>query len=396
MPNYKYTFDQVEAVSRGRVLEVLQYFSPGFDWDKARKSRNFCPVHTGKNGDAFRCLDLSKRGGPPFEDVPSMVCNTCHGMKPVSGIINCVMWLTGSQSKYDTLVEIANCLQLDPNSESKPPPKIKPKTYEKKEPKRNSYAAKKLKNAWKEALPISNPKAYKIIKTYLESRGLSVQPSPIMRLAPSLEYRYEYDYDEERKRTIYRSAGYFPAILTLMTTNVTAKPMNIHRTYLDPVTFCKLMIKHPRTGLTLDPKKVMSPVIDGQTVNSVMRLFNPVNGVIGIAEGIETCLAIYQATGLPMWSASNHYGLRYANFNSDIKVVLPFGDFDIPDDKGDRVGVISANTLAERMLEEGRQSEAFIPEFDLTGRDKGVDWLDMLNMFGVDPFPDVSHYLMAA
>lgn len=393
MPDYKFTFDQVKQASKGRVLDILRYFAPGYDWGKALKGHHFCPVHVGKNGDAFKCLDPTKKGLPSFNDHPLMVCNSCHGMKPVSGIINCVMWLTGSNDEYKTMREIAEYLGLDSNSE-KPAPKPK-KVYVKPKPVRNAYAAETLRKTWKEALPISNPQAYKIIKTYLESRGLSVPPSPIMRLAPAMEYRYKERYDDDNKKWIYGSKGFFPTILTLMVTTVENVPMNIHRTFLDPVTYEKASL-FKEDGKQLKSKKMMTPVVDGMTPKCCMRLFNPINGVIGVAEGIETCMAVYQATGLPMWSMSNQYGLRTALFGPNVKVVLPFGDLDLPDIKGVQVGVDAVKELTERVIQSGKISEYFLPELDLTGRDKGVDWLDMLNMFGPSVFPDVSGYLMAA
>ena len=388
MTSYKLDFDQVCEASRGRALEILSYIVQGYDWNRAMKRHHFCPVHTGKNGDAFRCL--TNRGN--FQDVPIMVCNSCHGMKPVKGIINCVKWAGDFTNEYEAAKAIAEYLRLDSDQKIEVPKK---KVYIKPKPKRNEVAADTLKKAWSSALPISKPKAFRIIKMYLESRGLSVDPSPIMRLG-YMQYSVKDYYCTKLSRWVYKCLGVYPVILTLLETTKDSVPMNLHRTYLNPKTFEKLDLSAEVDVKKFNAKKVMVPVFEGATAQCSMKLFKPVNGVIGMAEGIETCFAVFEATGLPMWSAANQYALRTSIFPNEVKVVLPFGDLDVPDVKGVQVGVDAVKDLTDLVRKEGKISEFYLPNYDLTGLDKGIDWLDVLNDRGPSAFPDISKWLARA
>src|SRR5690606_15929727 len=228
---------------------------------------------------------------------------------------------------------------------------------------------------------------------YLRSRGLQSDPSPVHRLHPGMEYLVKDKRDPRTKKWHYRSFGTFPVMLSLYVTP-DGRPMNIHRTYLDPKTYGKLELYDQ--GRKMPTKKIMAPVIEGYTSFCAIRLFEPINGVIGVTEGIENCYAVHEALGLPMWAMGDANGLQEGRFPPEVHTVLVFGDLDIPDQRGSARGEEAASALVDRLQEEGRISRKYFPDYDLNGRSKGVDWLNVLNWDGYSGFPDISEYFRVA
>jgi len=105
---------------------------------------------------------------------------------------------------------------------------------------------------------------------------------------------------------------------------------------------------------------------------------------IGIAEGIETALAVHQATGMAVWAALSCTLLERFEPPVGTRHVAIWGDLD-------RMGVgkDSAQKLAERLSERGIAASLHFPPASLLGDCKSVDWLDVLNRVGPAGFPSV-------
>ena len=128
----------------------------------------------------------------------------------------------------------------------------------------------------------------------------------------------------------------------------------LHRTFLKPDGSGKASI---------DPDRKMLGDIAGGTV----RLASPA-AVMVAGEGIETCLAAQQATGMPVWSALSTSGL--------ISLILPplplCREIFIAVDNDD-AGRLAAGRAAERWIGEGRIVRLAIPN-------AGKDFNDLLRM----------------
>jgi putative DNA primase/helicase len=158
---------------------------------------------------------------------------------------------------------------------------------------------------------------------YLRNRGLSV-------MSDKLRYHPEcYEPETHTK---------MPAMLaTYMLPDDTA--VTIHRTFIT-LDGKKANIK--------SPKKIL-PALRKMTGGAI-RLFEPVEGMIGIAEGIETALAVHEQTNLPIWSAVSSTLMEGFEPPKNIKHVMIFADYDL-NFAGQKAAYILANKLVRNKIE---------------------------------------------
>jgi putative DNA primase/helicase len=86
---------------------------------------------------------------------------------------------------------------------------------------------------------------------------------------------------------------------------------------------------------------------------------------LALAEGIETALAVREATGWPVWALVSASFLKEASPPPEVKEVVVCADHD-------RAGLEAAHALARRLLREGRRVRIAVPPVE------GADWLDVL------------------
>lgn len=84
---------------------------------------------------------------------------------------------------------------------------------------------------------------------------------------------------------------------------------------------------------------------------------------LALAEGIETALAVREATGWPVWASVSATGLERAQLPPEVLEVLIAADHD-------KAGLEAARKLARRLLSEGRKVRLATPP------KPGEDWLD--------------------
>ena len=94
-----------------------------------------------------------------------------------------------------------------------------------------------------------------------------------------------------------------------------------------------------------------------------MRLGTP-GKVLMVGEGIETCLAVMQATGRPTWAALSTSGLRALDLPGTVREVIVLAD-------GDDPGEAAACEAARRWKREGRSVRIARPP-------RGTDFNDLL------------------
>ena len=202
-----------------------------------------------------------------------------------------------------------------------------------------TFIANRLNSMWDSAKPVSSGD---LAMRYLGARvpGLRMASSPALRLG-MLEYRHE-------KKPI----GSWPGILARFELP-DGRLGTLHRTFLERSTPAKARIVSA-DGEILDNK------LNDMTLNPLrggaVRLMEPVDGEIGVAEGLETACAAYMESGVPMWYCLNIGLLRQfvVPDGLGIRVVHIFVDFDDIDPKtGKSIGVAGGLELAKRLKAEG-------------------------------------------
>lgn len=217
-------------------------------------------------------------------------------------------------------------------------------TVEREAQQRKHWAESAERNArlWAECVPLvpGDP-----VTLYLKRRGMGgVWPLPgMLRLHRALPYWQ----DGEKLGTF--SAMVAPIIAP------DGRMVALHRTYLH------------RDGRAMlrDGKKVKKLTgTAGPLAGACIPLHKPVNGCIGVAEGIETALAAWCASGVPTVSAYCADLLAKWRWPSGVQRLVIFAD-------ADKAGREAADMLLSRAVRAGLQASVMTPT------DPGADWCDV-------------------
>lgn len=308
--------------------------SSGINSSFLKNKHGPCPICGGK--DRFRFDDLEGRGtyictpdgagcgaGDGFQ-----LLQRYHGWTPKEAFEFLENLLGGGPEHISDILKriplIKNNLNKQENSENK---------------------RKKLNLVWSQSKIITSGDPVDI---YLRSRGIILQFWPEnLRYHSQLPY-----YDDEKKKVI----GTFPAMIALVQ-DPNDKGITIHRTFLGDG--CKANVPQP--------KKLMPPIMPGVLHGAAIRLYKPGDGVLAVAEGIETALAFNVATKIPIWATISAGGMEKIDLPQNIREVI----IAVDNDQSGR-GQEAASKLAKRLLIEGRTVRSVIPP------NVGDDFADML------------------
>lgn len=155
------------------------------------------------------------------------------------------------------------------------------------------------------------------VRLYLRGRGLT--PTNAIRFHPALEH-----YDDAGRQT-------FPAMAAVFQ-SVDGRPLSLHVTYLT---------SDGKKAPVESVRKIFPPI--EPLAGSAIRLF-PIAEHVGIAEGIETALAVHRDFGIPCWAAANAVLMEKFAVPDGVKAVSIFGDND-----ANFTGQKAAYTLANRL-----------------------------------------------
>lgn len=331
----KFNTDAIRRAAFGRWPDILAAL--GIPAEVLAKKRNQpCPACSGtdrfqwidKGSGRFVCRGLGSQGGDGFALMMHWLhCDFPTALRAVAGVLGMAEG-TG---------------QPLPTPALPAPAKITPA--------RDDSA--KLTAMWQSALPITLGDA---VDRYLQGRGLMLGAHPAaLRHHPALPYWAEVD----DKPTLLITT---PAMLAIVTSPAGAL-VGVHRTYLTP-DGRKAAIRHPATGKALDVKKLLT-AYDGATKGAAIRLYPPRNGELAVCEGIETGLAVWLGSGLPVWPCVSAGGLERLVLPETVTDVHIMADHDISG-TGQRV----AQRLAQRLVNEGRRPRLHLPSAP-------GDWLDV-------------------
>ena len=193
-------------------------------------------------------------------------------------------------------------------------------------------------NRSKAALKIwqfAKPTEETTVEYYFRSRGLYLPMTPAIRFSPRLKHP---------------CGGFWPAMVALVTRGAGDEPLAIHRTFLAPDGSGKAQV---------DPQKMMLGPCRGGAVKLA-----PAGEVLMVGEGIETCLAAMQATGMPAWAALSTSGLRALDLPDVVWDLIVLAD-------GDDAGEAAAQDAALRWKRERRRVRIARPP-------RGFDFNDLL------------------
>jgi len=181
-----------------------------------------------------------------------------------------------------------------------------------------------------------------LLTRYLRARGLSLEPPPSLRLA-------RWKGEPVMVARVEGPGGHFGAPAPQMNL------LGLHLTTLEPDGRGR---KEKRLAKGSRPK------------GGAIRLFPLEAGKpLALAEGIETALAVREATGWPVWALVAASFLKEASLPPEVKEVVVAADHD-------KAGLEAAHALARRLLREGRRVRLAVPPVE------GEDWLDALKRLG--------------
>ncbi|MCE2571697.1 DUF7146 domain-containing protein [Motilimonas eburnea] len=201
--------------------------------------------------------------------------------------------------------------------------------------------------------------------TYLQNRGLNVDNLPrSMMFNPSVRH-----WDPETGKN-----SWWPAIVSVIT-DVNGRNVSLHIIYLEkdgsdkaPVCRAKQQMPAPE-------------YMGGKFIRLAEPVWTPNGYLIATCEGIETGLAIMEATGIPVWAGISADIMALMEFPPEVTNVLIYEDKDRSEG-----GQRCAKQLETRLLKEGRSVEILTPSSPIPAGAKSVDWLDEFIWNGVDAF----------
>lgn len=233
---------------------------------------------------------------------------------------------------------------------------------------------KKYQTLFQESVSLNSTLATPAMN-YFNNRGFGAMASVLansdaIRMHPALDY---YEEVKEGDSYVNKLIGKFPAIIGKVV-DENNHLVTLHRIYLTP---------DGKKAPVQMPKKMM-PVDENMEVSGcAIRLGGmPQDGVLGVAEGIETALAVYRATGIPCWSVISTGIMTSVKIPDAVHTVIIWADLDVS--KG---GQVAAETLKNRLVGEGYRVFVMLPQRPIPEDAKSVDWNDVLLLDGILAFP---------
>lgn len=224
----------------------------------------------------------------------------------------------------------------------------------------------RIQSTWNGCVPLEAESA-EIARMYLNTRCLSARgiSSDSLRFSPNMAY-----YDEDGNKL-----GDFPALVAAIR-DVAGNIVTLHRIYLSDL---GTKARIPGGGAT---KKMMSIPYGMDVKGCAIQLATPDKGVLGVAEGIETAMSAYRATGIPTWAAVSAVLLENFKAPKGVHTVVIWADKDVS-----WTGERSAEVLKARLEKKGINCQILLPSMAIPRNAKGVDWNDVLVQQGLMGFP---------
>lgn len=243
--------------------------------------------------------------------------------------------------------------------------------YAKRQAQYSHHLHGKIDQVWAECVPLGS-QGSEPMRDYLKNRGILCRWQAVEEAA-SLKFHSSMPYFDEDGNEV----GRFPAIVGAIR-NVNGDIDTLHRIYLT------------RTGKKArvpEPKKMMPVPDDRKVTGSAIRLGVPRNGVLALAEGVETALAAFKATGIPTWATVNAVLLERIEIPEGVHTVIIWADKD-----RSMTGQQVADSLRDRLVKAGISVYVLVPDMPIPKHSKSVDWNDILLTQGLLGFPSAAYF----
>lgn len=326
----------VREHARGQWHGLLGRLAPTLDQALARPGRHVpCPVHGGRDG--FRVFkDANTSGGG--------ICNTCGSFSDGFALL---MWANDWRFPA-ALAAVARELGLAGSGAAAAPMSHTQRATVVAQRQDLVVTEAALRRVWSETLDPTDPAALPL-QRYFQSRGITAMPDAnVVRFHPALGYY------EDRVRT-----GVYPAIVGRVS-DAQGRPVSLHRTYLTT---------DGGKAPVRSPKKMMIPC--GLLMGGAIRLF-PAGPLLGIAEGIETALAVRQRTDTPVWAGVSDRVMEHWEPPPGVDAVFIWADKD-----RSGAGQAAANGLQARLRARGIAGIIHLPHGPIPPDAKSLDWADV-------------------
>ncbi len=359
--------NDIAQQAKGRWINILSDLASNelgnavnnFTGKIKKSSRFYCPVHGGKSGEAFTLYkDADQTGGG--------VCNSCGGQPDGFSLL---MWIKGWDFRT-TLEEVADSLRIESSNGVKPERKRKvyqPRSLSAEEIAQADKLIEKRDNIIKQCVGLNHPTAQPATR-YFVKRGLS----NVGLLGKEVLFHPKLP-SWRRDKTGWVNEGVYPAIVSIIRNNK-GEIRNIHRTFITD-NGDKAPIESPRK---------LGASIATQPINGCSVHLCPPASAMAIAEGLETVLAVKEAyqSKLAVNCALNATLMGQWEAPVGVKTVVIFADLDESE-----TGEVAAQKLYEKLEKKGLEVYIALPlpEESMSG----VDWADVLELYGPDGFPEL-------
>lgn len=243
---------------------------------------------------------------------------------------------------------------------------------EQKRKKADARIAQAHAEAWNRCISIDSDMASPVHR-YLHGRAITITMAKKNHLSSEhIRFSVNEPYYEENEEKKYEKVGEYPAIVCAVR-SPEGEIMTLHRTFLT----------HKGQKAPVENARKMMPVPQAVRLGgSAIRLGEPLNGYLGVAEGMETALAATQGFGVPCWSTVSATLLAQFEPPKDVHTVVIFADKD-----RSATGEIAAEQLKARLESEGIKVLVMLPQQAIPAMEKGIDWNDVLQVHGLLGFP---------
>lgn len=297
--------------TRGRWRSILVHF--GIDPNILNGKHTSCPRCGGK--DRWRFDDKGGNG--------SWICSHCG-----SGSGTDLIMMSKGWDFKQTAQEVEAVLGIMKETPRKPE-------------RSSTQKRASLQKMWESSLPIKRGDP---VSMWLKNRVGNILFPSCLRYAESIIYAGD-------------TPAYFPAMLARVD-GLDGSPQTIHRTYLTP---------DGHKANVEEARRLMPGTVEP---GSAVRLFAPIGGILAVAEGIETALAVTKITALPCWATINTANMQAFVPPDDVEELYIFAD---NDEKF--AGQAAAYALAKKLASKTPSKikvEVILPE------NVGMDWNDVL------------------
>jgi putative DNA primase/helicase len=348
--------DRLSRVADGKWADILQ--GAGVSPDSLRNKKVQCPMHEGARG-KFRFENENGNG-----KWHCAVCGHGEGMKLLM-LVTGKNFTEAAKWVIDYIGDRQNTAK--PALLQKQQHTPRGKSDDDIARLRASYA-----KVWNEARSVVEDDP---VALYLRSRipGLGSFPS-VIRFHPGLQF-FGMPGDDG---SLGKNYGLHPCMVAAVV-DETGRCCNIHRTFLT-YKGKKLNLQEPDdadpTILVDLPAKKLMPSVGAKHYQ--IRLAKPVDGVLGIGEGIETALAAMVYSGVPTWSVVADSGMANFIVPDAITELVIFADNDLRTVKGGNPGLDAARKLVERQDVAFRMSDGTLKVVIRTPETQGTDMVDFL------------------